>query len=175
MIFKVLVFSRSQVETGIQLFNKHNIGIISIHHPGKHLLDESFLTIKNIKHVPTISICVSDCSLKEYERCGDDVKNNLILFNDKLAKQIINFVNTYKDKIDTLIVHCDAGESRSGAVGVWANRYLELDEKEFLENNKKIYPNSYIYNILYSVSGMKKSYYSFWEQHLTRDDIRKLI
>ena len=42
----------------------------------------------------------------------------LELFNLQQAKQIIHFVETYKDNIDILAVHCAAGISRSVGVHV---------------------------------------------------------
>ena len=36
----------------------------------------------------------------------------------------------YKEDI-TLIVHCSAGISRSGAVGTFVNQYLNLDTQKF--------------------------------------------
>ena len=39
------------------------------------------------------------------------------LFYDKHANQIVSFVDKHKDIIDTLVVHCYAGQSRNVAVG----------------------------------------------------------
>ena len=39
------------------------------------------------------------------------------LFYDKHANQIVSFVDKHKDIIDTLVIHCYAGQSRSVAVG----------------------------------------------------------
>jgi len=61
----------------------------------------------------------------------------------------------YKEDI-TLIVHCSAGISRSGAVGTFVNQYLNLDTQKFcFKYSKLIYPNKYILDTLFKVSNLK--------------------
>lgn len=43
-------------------------------------------------------------------------KNNIKLFNKDMADQILSFFDKHKNNIDTLVVHCYAGVSRSAAV-----------------------------------------------------------
>jgi predicted protein tyrosine phosphatase len=74
-----------------------------------------------------------------------------ILFNEEIAKQIIDFVNNIK--LNLIIIHCDAGISRSGAVGYFICNYLNLDQKEFKIMNPNIHPNSLVLDILKKVSG----------------------
>lgn len=42
---------------------------------------------------------------------------DLVLFDRSHAKQIFDFVEQVKDKVDYLLVHCEAGKSRSPAIG----------------------------------------------------------
>lgn len=42
----------------------------------------------------------------------------LIVFSEEMAKQIIQFVQDHQD-VETILVHCDAGVSRSRAVGAY--------------------------------------------------------
>lgn len=42
----------------------------------------------------------------------------LIVFSEEMAKQIIQFVQNHQD-VETILVHCDAGVSRSRAVGAY--------------------------------------------------------
>jgi len=74
-------------------------------------------------------------------------KAGYYLFDRVQACQIIDFINNLSD-INILAIHCDAGVSRSGAVGLFACRYLNLNEKEFLEDNEFIDPNSHVYDLL---------------------------
>ena len=41
---------------------------------------------------------------------------DIILFNVKMAKHILDFVNMWKYSVDLIIVHCEAGISRSAGV-----------------------------------------------------------
>ena len=55
------------------------------------------------------------------------------------AKQIINFIDkAQEDENDSvLVVHCQAGISRSGAVGTFACDYCGLDYNRFIKENHK--------------------------------------
>lgn len=80
----------------------------------------------------------------------------LIFFNEDLAKQIHDFINTINDDGKQVIyVHCDAGVSRSGAVGYilneWFNKFLKLNRNEnesFIMNNDQILPNPLVVRLL---------------------------
>ena len=57
------------------------------------------------------------------------------------AKQIVDFINANRN-VDTLLIHCFAGFSRSRAVGVFAREYLGIpptDDKYF---------NNHVYKLL---------------------------
>ena len=80
---------------------------------------------------------------------------NAILFNEDMAHAIMRFVDDGKL---SLLVHCTAGISRSGAVGEvlnwYFNRYLETntaDDEDFVENNRQILPNTIVRRIMLKV------------------------
>lgn len=78
-----------------------------------------------------------------------------ISFNHGMAKVVINFINEVNSHEDgVLVVHCDAGISRSGAIGTFAVDYLGLDYFAFKEDNPNIMPNPYVFSILKDLSGM---------------------
>lgn len=91
-----------------------------------------------------------------------DKETDGILFNEKHAKQIKEFV----DKIDhskTLYVNCFAGISRSGAVGTVINDYVNCylsdckkneDWFAFFDDNKQIKPNAYVMRVLNKEFGL---------------------
>lgn len=58
---------------------------------------------------------------------GDAVKNHYQWFDHGQAEEIIDFANQYK--CNHFLVHCDAGFSRSIAVGMWLKRFF--DEQGF--------------------------------------------
>ena len=72
--------------------------------------------------------------------------------NDKELKNIVDFINKYKDK-SVFIVHCSAGISRSGAVATFLyDKFLsEIDKEQFRRENRYIIPNLYILNRLKSL------------------------
>ena len=66
----------------------------------------------------------------------EEPERGLKLMEPAQAKRIISFIRDHQD-VDTLLIHCFAGVSRSRAVGVFAAELLELppiDEKYFNEH-----------------------------------------
>jgi predicted protein tyrosine phosphatase len=169
MIEKIIVLSRKDVEKMLLEFHRHpaitgNWALISIY-SDSILIDIKQMEILKVLDCTTfISICFDDITKKEFEI---KVKNNdkLKLFSLDHAKSIISFIDSINKSQDikTLVIHCAAGVSRSGAVGLFANRYLNLDEKELSYNNPLIKPNEYILDLLTSMSGLKDKYIKFWE------------
>ena len=72
---------------------------------------------------------------------------NLTPMEDKDAKQILNAVEKYKDSVEEIIVHCDAGFSRSPAVAVALSLWLNGDDSEFFDRNHYC-PNTWVYRKL---------------------------
>ena len=56
----------------------------------------------------------------------------VILFDNKMARDIINFTNQF-NKNDMINIHCWAGKSRSQAIGYCLNQYYNL----FMDNNEE--------------------------------------
>jgi predicted protein tyrosine phosphatase len=69
----------------------------------------------------------------------------LILFNGQMAKRIIEFVDSIQNDITVLIVHCDAGVSRSAAVAKFIAEMYHLEIPE----TYSIY-NRHIYRTLWN-------------------------
>lgn len=70
-----------------------------------------------------------------------------VLFSEKMAEDIIRFILMYRD-VDTLLIHCFAGQSRSRAVGAFAVKMLGGDNSAYF---KKGSPNMVVYNTLAEV------------------------
>lgn len=66
------------------------------------------------------------------------------LFTEEMAAQIIRFIRNNKD-VDTLLIHCYAGQSRSRAVGAFAVWLLGGDNSAYFT---KYRPNEYVYELL---------------------------
>lgn len=66
------------------------------------------------------------------------------IFTDDMAEQIIAFIKR-NQKVDTLLIHCYGGQSRSRAVGAFAVWLLGGDNSSYFENYD---PNEYVYDKL---------------------------
>lgn len=90
----------------------------------------------------------------------DDVEKDMeipiIGTNDKIsskamtplqAQELVQFIKANKEST-VYMIHCTAGISRSGAVGLFINEYLEGDKEKFRKDNPYIQPSPYIYNLL---------------------------
>lgn len=83
-----------------------------------------------------------------------DEEEKVIIFNEEHAVKIIDFIEKYKF-VDSLLIHCYGGQSRSMAVGAFAAKMLGKDNGEFFENCT---PNMHIYNILNNVFSKKNNF-----------------
>ena len=68
------------------------------------------------------------------------IKEGLMSYED--AKKIVDFVSKYKDNI--IIVHCDAGQSRSAGVAAALSKYYNNDDSEYFDN-PHFTPNMWCY------------------------------
>jgi predicted protein tyrosine phosphatase len=90
------------------------------------------------------------------ERDIDTNSHNEIFFDENHAKKIHEFIdNISENDAKPIYVHCDAGVSRSGAVGYILNEYFnkfitnnENDYKAFNVNNSHIMPNPLVVRLL---------------------------
>ena len=68
-------------------------------------------------------------------------------FSDEQAEQIIRFVDVWKSVVERLVVHCDAGVSRSAAVCAAMKRYLGFDNQDIFKC-QQYEPNPLVYETL---------------------------
>ncbi len=95
------------------------------------------------------------------------------LFSGQEAARIIAFLETVKADARALILHCDGGVSRSGAVGLFACRWLGLDEAEFFAENRRISPNPWVLQVLLESAGRPCKDLAYWYQ--LREEERRRI
>ena len=109
--------------------------------------EPKFSPLPNLPNV--CKLCFDDVTEKDKEQ-------NVIHFNKEHAQKIMEFLKTVKDdgKME-FYVHCDAGVSRSGAVGYLLNEYFNkflkmnrIDNEAFRMNNSHIMPNPEVMRIL---------------------------
>ena len=66
------------------------------------------------------------------------------LFTDDQARQIVNFVNKMRGKIEVLVCHCEAGISWSSGMAAAINLMINGSDKEIF-NNIRYLPNMFVY------------------------------
>jgi len=160
MIKEVRVVSRQEMngiaENPYQFnFYGEHWGLISIHTDDEYLTPETRKTLKEIKCLHMLSLNFWDVTDVDYP--GVKAKNKeAVLFNDSHANQIIESVKLMHDSLTelVLIVHCDAGVSRSGAVGEFAVDFCDMDYLNFKEKSPCICPNAFIRGQLRKISGL---------------------
>jgi len=86
--------------------------------------------------------------------CTD--KMDIKLFNDENAKTILDFVETYKKGIDFIVVHCEAGISRSAGVAGALSLIYNGTDKEFFEGFFK--PNMLMYRKILNIYHLQMKY-----------------
>jgi predicted protein tyrosine phosphatase len=179
VVNKVFVYSRQVIKDWICLNPvihppKDQWALISIYDKedgpliNKHA--ETILSSLNCKAY--LSIKFFDVAPSEFNIFAKQIKGISLqddFFNKKHAKTILLFLNTLKEQ-DTLIVHCAAGISRSGAVGLFSNRYFNLKDSIFRLKNPHIAPNPHILETLNKVSGINDSYLKFWKESFNKNN-----
>lgn len=78
----------------------------------------------------------NDCGQFPYSR---------FLFEQRHAKELLNFVNTWKDKVDLIVVNCVAGVSRSMGAAAAISKILNGNDTQFF---KEGCPNMRIYRFI---------------------------
>lgn len=94
---------------------------------------------------------------RENEKCRgaltmyfDDIirpVSGAVAFNEEMAEQILSFVKQHED-VETVMVHCYGGESRSRAVAGFLAQIYGLESKYFLGTGN---PNELVYDTLKKV------------------------
>jgi len=168
MITEVRVFSRWQMNDIAEApykfpFEGENWGLISIWtggdsallSSGEYLTPDTKKVLEEIQCIYMLSLDFWDITDENYERVKRKYSEP-ILFNAGHAKQIIDVVKEMQqdERKMTCIVHCDAGVSRSGAVGEFINDFCRLDYLHFKDKNANIVPNFFIKSMLRKLSGL---------------------
>ena len=149
---KIYVESRNYIERMMEINPDWHIGkyIISIYSSEKGIdfspLPDRFNILK---------LQFDDVAERDAGGWGSAI-DSYIFFNEGHAKKISNFIKDIKanDKKE-FYVHCDAGVSRSGAVGYLLNEYFnkyitdnKIDNEAFKMNNSHILPNPLVVRVL---------------------------
>ena len=80
---------------------------------------------------------------KEYPQ--SEKRKAMVYFSELHARRIIRFVKKHLDKIELVIVQCDAGISRSPGVAAALSKCINGDDSYFF---KRYLPNSLVYAMI---------------------------
>lgn len=86
----------------------------------------------------------------------DDIDREVegaVLFSQEQAEQVIAFVRKNL-RVDTLLIHCYGGESRSRAVGAFVTEMLHADSAKYFETG---HPNMHVYEMLKAAWALEQS------------------
>jgi len=85
--------------------------------------------------------------------CTD--KMDIKIFDETYAEQILDFINAYKDIVDLIVVHCEAGISRSSATAAALSLILNGEDQFFYDH---YLPNALVYRKIINVA-VKRGYF----------------
>lgn len=134
--------NHSITDENVETFN--DLAFISITSTGDY--ENSYL---KEDHKNYLKLKFDDINAEEYRLYNDSQNrsNELTLFTEEMAEQIIDFIWTVKAKV--CLVHCSAGVSRSGAVGTFIHECFKSEsDEEFNRTNQHIHPKEYIIEML---------------------------
>jgi predicted protein tyrosine phosphatase len=137
---EILVYSLDRVKKIINSIDKPFI-LISILSPGEE--NEIEINNKNFKELVSLRFHDLDKKLDiEYYRDLSGGEKSFVYFSDNDAKKIIDLVKRNLEKINLIVVHCEAGISRSAGVAAALSKIINNDDTFFF---KKYIPNMLVY------------------------------
>ena len=108
--------------------------------------------------VERLVVHADDCAPQDAQSSFDG--RALCPLSERQAQQIARFIRANAERIDTLVVHCHAGISRSPGAALAIAEALAVSEVEML-NGDRIAPNAHVRNLvrdaLNAMAGTKRS------------------
>jgi protein-tyrosine phosphatase len=132
---KFFVYSRAKAKKASYKINEPTL-IISITDPAK--TPNVFAKNSNI---------VSICRVSFDDTDPDILINGEVLMTQSDANKIKDFIMAYKNKVETIIVHCEAGISRSAGICAAIQKYLTGDDSAIFDSHY-FCPNMHCYRLM---------------------------
>lgn len=132
---KIHVTSRENINTLVSSLDSSNLIVISITDPKNKDVLINHLEYKILR------LKFHDME-KDYDEDGKFP--GIILFNESMAKQIVNFVNLHNPSL--IAIHCEVGISRSAGCAAALSRYYNDDDSMFFSGG--YLPNKLVYKTL---------------------------
>ena len=123
-------------------FSDNKLDVLSLVILTDHKLEISIYNEENNKGVLRLAFHDSDPNNKHNPHIATEEQ----LFGEKRANLIIDFVAEIKDKVDMLVVHCEAGVSRSPAIAAVLAKIHFGDDKAFFK--APFTPNMHVYRVM---------------------------
>lgn len=104
-------------------------------------------------HPHVLKLMCDDLTLADMRMFTEEGWSHVTLFDEDMADKTAAFIKNIPNTCNSLIVHCDAGVSRSGAIGILANRYFNdegsTDDEKFQRDSMPwLAPNSHMLMLL---------------------------
>lgn len=151
MINRAVVMSEAVLASRLKNYpnlTQHHL-VICISEPGRpHLLE----TGGNV-------LCLSfhDVDPQQFEDCDAAALKRYTIFSPAVADTLVRFLkerSAATDRAQILVVQCQAGVARSGAVGKFALELFRLNRDEFAADNPNILPNEHVLRLLRQTAGL---------------------
>jgi predicted protein tyrosine phosphatase len=126
----------------------------SEHSSPEYLTEGAIKTLNMIGMKKSLSLRFGDIT----DKMTDVIKMypNIPLFTKQQADAVVKFCNDRKAETtdDVLLLHCDAGISRSGAVAEFAAEVFGIPFDVFFRQNPQIMPNPFVRRLLRESAGL---------------------
>ena len=94
----------------------------------------------------------------DWNRNDVEIDKEYQFFTKTMATAVLEFINTHIDNIKSIIVHCEAGVSRSAGLAAALSKLLNNDDRFFFEYFS---PNILVYNaLIYIYFGNRDFYFN---------------
>lgn len=142
---KWAVFSRREMQRYAWREHNETSVVISINSSSEFFLKIPHNPKNGIKKL--LSLSFDDVDKKQYDDMIVDGYGSVVLMSEQDAARIVSFVKKYKDSVDGIIVHCDAGVSRSAGVMAAIVKWLTGDDSKIF-SDLRFHPNMWCYQLV---------------------------
>lgn len=146
---KVYVLSRNMAVKYCKQTNDKPVAIISISTPGVEYNESPFISEEN-QVVEILPLAFLDADCPETSDVYGTLAHREDLMSDEDAQKVVEFVERHQDK--PIIIHCDAGISRSSAIGAALLRNYNGSDDEIF-HSRWFAPNMWCYYKLLKAFG----------------------
>lgn len=130
------VFSTKDLKEDYIIISINDTDCSTVIFDNKHILDVLKITFDDLEKEPK------------------NKENKYKLFNIHIAKEIKNFIDKFKNKVNRIVVHCTAGISRSSGVAAVLSRYLNGTDNHVFGCGE-YHPNKLVYKIMCEVFSLE--------------------